>query len=250
MVCELSPKESFYYLWLKEGYPLCRVVEMRFKDLYGDCDFGEAENKRILRRLNHEAGFYAKKLVADEYLEVIKVINKKCPNPKTYKLTTRIPRLSDNITSGVSEQIYNNQNDDNNSDINVHHNVYRFKVVEKPKINIKWEKINKDLKSGVISYYLSYPCDIGNIIIRYDVCKKSDDDVYIYLPETVVTDGDRKIHEKMMQEYVFSASAFLQRILKCQLGIPMGANKKHYQVAVYQPGVLKFLETANISFKK
>jgi hypothetical protein len=129
--------------------------------------------------------------------------------------------------------------------IDVHHISYKFKVNEKPRRIIFWDKSSK-LRSGVIQKFLYWPCEIGRITIRYSECPKSNDNVVIWLPSMKLPKNQKDRYEAILNDYILKASAWLQRVLLCRLSLLEVYRKPHYSVPVREPELKTFAKIGNL----
>ncbi len=276
---KFSEKKMFYYNRFVDGYPQSKAAKARFKHLYKGKSLGEKEKKRIMKKLQDEAYYYANKLVEDGFLKEQKYHYNgriRSGNPKVYMATSFTPSNTESATPSNTELLHrvcelpdetkvdDNKKDGGNcsydwreesgveiveKDIEVHHLSYKFKVIDEPRRNISWDKINQDM-NGVIQNYLYWPSkeDDEHVTIRYDENPKSDDQIVVWLPSTVIPAGQHDRYRDVLDDYAHKAMAWFQRVAQCSLSLPELYRRPHYAVSVREPEIRKAIE-AGMTFK-
>ena len=130
-------------------------------------------------------------------------------------------------------------------EIDVHHISYKFKVVDRPRRKIIWDKENHKMR-GLVHKYLFWPQEIGRITIRYQENKSEHDSVVIWVPSIKIPADQRDQHEDILYDNLMRASAWMQRLLLCRLSLPQVYRKPHYAVPVREPELRKFLKENTI----
>jgi len=265
---KFSEKKLFYYLKFRDGYTQVNVAKLLFKKAYGRKPTGEDEDKIILKKLQEEAGYYARILVKDGYLEEQKYRyngKMRSGNPKVYVATSVTPSNMELPTSSNMEsqrwvgktpieiKVPTNGNgheydwkkesgiDVLEKDIDVHHLSFKFQVNSKPRRKIHWDKINNDMK-GIIQKFLYWEGDDAVTTIRYDQYKDANDMVVMWVPSTTIPAGQHDEYINLLENYMYKASAWFQRVMQCRLSLPEFYRRPHYAVAIREPEVRSAIE--------
>lgn len=243
-----SEKELLIYEFLIDGITQSKIVEIFFKRKYKDRLLEEKEKKRIKKRIRQQVSYYTQKL---EKYGFIKAISKHA-RPKVYQRTTATPVLSENATPVVSDKSkwdyeLPHEIEVSYKNMKVHLLSYQYIVETRPKRDIRWDEIKENYANGGITQkYLYWPCKIGQITIRYDENKNSKDKVYIWVPAKNIPADQLENCERILQKYMWEASAWLQRVLLCRLGLPEVFNKPHYEADIREPFIYNFAQNNNI----
>lgn len=252
---QLSPLEQYIYDRLIDGIAQVNIKKHLFKKIYGYSwktfenrkDITLKEHQKIDWKLKGMVSYYTKKLMEKKLVEPVSKKARPCIYHATcISPSKREPFISVEEKSDWQEQSVLIDEEVVEKDIMVARLIYRYNVIDPPCKEFKWDKINDKLRSGVVSYYTTYPCDIGVINIRYDVSPRGKKDIYITLPMQSIPPEQHDEYIKVLNGYACKAGAYVQRLLGCRLGLPTVASKRDYYVPVREPGVKKFLKDANI----
>lgn len=126
--------------------------------------------------------------------------------------------------------------------IRIHKLGYIFHFVSDPKRKVKWDKIS-DLKNGVIQKYIYWKSEIGKTTIRLQICPDKDkNNIVIWLPSKKILEEDKDKYGKILESYALKASAWLQKLLQCQLTLPEIYQKPHFAVDIKEPFMIDAVE--------
>ena len=278
-----SEKKMFYYLRFRDGYSQKKAAEVRFKKIYGHKPTGENEDKKIFKRLQDEAGYYARTLVKEGYLNEqkyyvkqgkvrkktggkpkiyvathIQPIHLESPTPINMEPSRRVRELPDET------KVNDNKKDGDNcsydwreesgvevleKDIDVHHLSYEFPVLSEPKRQVHWEKVVNGM-NGITQNYIHWIGeDDVETTIRYDEYPHATDKVVVWLPSITIPAGHHDNTEKLLDHYAWKASKWLQKVMQCRLGLPELYQKRpHYTCPLREPEIRKAVENG-MTFK-
>ena len=156
-------------------------------------------------------------MVKDGYLEIDSGNSK----PKFYRST--------------GKNIYKSKNNKKPVFIRIHKLGYIFHFVSEPKRNVKWEKTSI-IRSGVIQKYIYWKSEIGKTTIRLQICPNKDkNNIVIWLPSKEILEEDKDRYVELLESYILKASAWLQKLLQCQLTLPEIYQKPHFAVDIKEP---------------
>jgi len=198
------------------------------------------ERKRIKKNLRNKVSYYTRILEKEKLIEPLSAKAK----PRIYKATSLSPIMSEK-TKKDSPSMSEKSNWEFKPQIDCHHISYEYFVVSKPKRQIFWDKVKK-LPNGCIDHWLHWPQDIGNITIRYRKGKQKDK-VTIWLPSQKIDPTNWKDTEAVIKDYLNKASAWLQKLLLCKLGLPEVYRKPHFAYPVREPEIRQFLKSNTFS---
>jgi len=233
----VNPTEYKIYEYLIDG----KLQSWITKTLRVDKAYVSRTTKKLLRL------GYIKKAINKRRHVVYRATPYKLTNPTPVENTTlrwerRLPPEID-LQKALKECVEAWNIAIQEKDINVHHISYKFPVVQKPKRSkIKWDNITDF--NGVTQRFLKYWDEtVGDISIRYSENRYVGDDIVIWLPSYTVPAGQHAQEETIKQEYIWKASAWVQKLLYCRLGVPEIYREPHYATEVREPELIELIES-------
>ena len=249
----LSEKDIFYLKRFTAGICQINAVKIRFKQLFKNIVMEEDQKIIVMKRLRHEASYYARKFLKNNWIKENTYVYKgkiTRGNPRTYHPTSFTPVISENIIPVMPEDLRWERETDveiEEFDIPVHHISYKFRVLDSPKRNIHWAKGPDLLNGGIEQFYLYWPSkkDPDHVTIRYWKNPGGDDEIVIWFPVTVIPAGFHRKEMDLLNEHMYKYVAGVQRVLQCRLGIPEIYRHPHHCFPVREPEVREFIEKGN-----
>ena len=119
--------------------------------------------------------------------------------------------------------------------IRVHNLCWKYKLIGEPKREVNWDKETK-LKNGTIQKILYFP--------SFTISLFSNNNIYIWVKEQYIDDVDQ--WERLANETMLHAQAFLQKLLLCQLTLPEIARDPHFAKPIEDPVLMNILKRQGI----